>query len=110
VRAYSSDLRDRVLADCGAGLPTGAVAAKYRVSASGVRRLKQRCRETSSTAPKPQRHGPEPAWAAHAERIAAAVRQRPDDTLEEHRTRLGLGLSTATLWRAIKAPGLTVKK
>jgi transposase len=53
VRAYSSDLRDRVLADCDAGLPTGAVAAKYRVSASGVRRLKQRCREAGSTAPKP---------------------------------------------------------
>ena len=110
MRAYSSDLRDRVLADCDAGMPTGEVATKCRVSASWVRRLKQRRRETGSTAPKAQRHGPEPSWAAHAERIADAVRQRPDDTLEEHRARLGLGLSTSALWRAIKALGLTVKK
>ena len=110
MRAYSSDLRDRVLADCDAGTPTAEVAAKYRVSASWVRRLKQRRRETGSTAPKPQRHGPKPAWAEHAERIAQAVRERPDDTLEEHRARLGLGLSISTLWRAIEALGLTVKK
>jgi transposase len=110
MRAYSSDLRERVLADCDAGLPTGEVAAKYRVSASWARRLLQRRRETGSAAPRPQRHGPEPSWAEHAERIARAVRERPDDTLEEHRLRLGLGLSTSTLWRAIAALGLTVKK
>jgi transposase len=110
MRAYSSDLRDRVLADRDAGMPTGEVATKYRVSASWVRRLLQRRRETGSTAPKPQRHGPKPSWAGHAERIAQAVRERPDDTLEEHQQRLGLGLSTATLWRAIAALGLTAKK
>jgi transposase len=110
VRAYSPDLRERVLADCDAGMGTLEVAAKYRVSASWVRRLKQRRRETGSTAPTPQRHGPEPSWFPHTDRIAAAVRERPDDTLEEHRARLGLGLSTSVLWRAIKALGLTVKK
>jgi transposase len=91
-------------------MPTAEVAARYRVSASWVRRLKQRRRETGSAAPKAQRHGPVPAWAEHAERIAQAVRERPDDTLEEHRARLGLGLSISTLWRAIEALGLTVKK
>ena len=110
MKADSSDLRDRVLADRDGGLPTGEVAAKYRVSASWIRRLLQRRRETGSTAPKPQRHGPEPSWAEHAQRIAQAVRERPDDTLEEHRQRLGLGLSTAALWRAIAALGLTVRR
>jgi transposase len=110
VRAYSSDLRERVLADCDAGMATADVATKYRVSASWVRRLKQRRRETGSTAPKAQRHGPKPGWAEHAEQIARAVRDRPDATLEEHRAGLGAGLSTSSLWRAIKALGLTVKK
>ena len=32
MRAYSMDLRERVLADCDAGLRTGEVAAKFRVS------------------------------------------------------------------------------
>ena len=60
MRAYSADLRERVLADCDAGLPTAEVAAKYRVSASWVRRLKQRRRETGETAPRKQRHGSPP--------------------------------------------------
>ena len=60
--------------------------------------------------PVAQRHGPTPGWAEHAERIAEAVRERPDATLEEHRAGLGLALSTSTLWRAIKALGLTRQK
>src|SRR5436189_197601 len=42
---YSMDLRERVLADCDAGMTAPAVAAKYRDSASWVRRLKQRRRD-----------------------------------------------------------------
>jgi transposase len=107
---YSPDLRERVLADCDAGMATSKVAAKFSVSTAWVRRLKQRRRETGSTAPVEQRHGPEPRWAEHAGRIAEAVRERPDDTLAEHRERLGLPLSVATLSRAMRALGLTVKK
>lgn len=106
----SLDLRERILADCDAGAGTAAVAAKFTVSASWVRRLEPRRRETGSIAPKEQRHGPAPTWAEHAARIAAAVRARPDDTLAEHRQRLGLPLSVATLSRALRALGLTVKK
>lgn len=110
MRAYSLDLRERVLADCDAGMPTEAVAAKYRVSASWVRRLKQRRRETGSIAPKPRRHGPPPKWAEHAESIAAAVGQEPDATVEELRRRLRPPYSATTLWRALKALGFTRKK
>lgn len=110
MKAYSSDLRDRVLADCNAGASTAEVAAKYRVSSSWVRRLKQRHRETGETDPRPQRHGPPPKWTEHAEAIAASVRDAPDATLEEHRRRLGLDIGISTLWRAIEALGLTLKK
>lgn len=40
--AHSMDLRVRVLADSDAGLPAKAVAEKYRVSKSWIRRLKKR--------------------------------------------------------------------
>ena len=110
MRAYSPDLRQRVLADCDAGMPTDGVADEYRVSPAWVRRLKQRRRETGSTAPTAQRHGPPPSWTAHAERITESVRRAPDATLAEHRQRLGLAFGTSTLWRAIKALGLTVKR
>src|SRR5262245_41173729 len=110
MRAYSLDLRERVLADCDAGLGTEEVAAKYRVSSSWARRLKQRRRETGSIAAKAQRYGSLPKWAEHAETIAEAVRQTPDGSVEDLRQRLGLPLSHATLWRAIKALGFTLKK
>src|SRR5438309_525675 len=60
MRAYSADLRERVLADCDAGLKTRAVARKYTVSESWVRRLKQVRRESGRTTPTVQRRG----WSA----------------------------------------------
>jgi transposase len=109
MKPYSLDLRERVLADCDGGLSTQTVARKYRVSPAWVRRLKQRRRQTGDVAPRTPRRPP-PTWSAHAQRIDAAVRDQPDLTLEELRTRLGLTFSLATLWRAVRSLGLTVKK
>jgi transposase len=104
------DLRERVLADCDAGVGTGQVAAKYRVSASWVRRLKQRRRQTGEVAPRVARPGPKPSWDGYADRLRDAVRQTPDATLGELRDRLGLAVALSTLWRACAALGLSVKK
>jgi transposase len=109
MRAYSKDLRERVLADCDEGMGATAVAVKYRVSESWVRRLKQRRRTTGETEPRPSGRRP-CTWAPHAEAIRAAVAEAPDATLRELKERLGLALSLATLWRAVTALGLTVKK
>src|SRR5262249_58946920 len=100
----------RVLADCDAGRPTAAVAAKFSVSAAWVRRLRQRRRQTGETAPRRGRHGPRPSWEAYADRLREAVRQTPDATLAELRQQLGLTVALSTLWRAVAALGLTGKK
>ena len=63
MRAYSMDLRERVLLESDAGVSAAAVAANYHVSASWVRRLKQRRRETGEIAPRAQRYGPRPVLA-----------------------------------------------
>ena len=63
MRAYSMDLRERVLHDSDAGMKAAAAAGKYRVSASWVRRLKQRRRETGEVAPRQQRYGRHPVLA-----------------------------------------------
>jgi transposase len=103
------DLRERVLADSDEGMGAAAVAAKYRVSESWVRRLKQRRAATGEVAPRPS--GRRPAtWAPHAEAIRAAVVARPDATLRDLKEDLGLASGLATLWRAVAALGLTVKK
>jgi transposase len=103
------DLRERVLADCDEGRGATAVAAKYRVSESWVRRLKQRRKATGETAPRPSGRRP-CTWAEHAEAIRAAVAEAPDATLRELKERLGLAMSLATLCRAVTALGLTVNK
>ena len=109
MKAYSMDLRVRVLADGDAGLPTAAVAAKYTVSESWVRRLKQRRRQTGQVGPTPRRR-PAPGWRAHADAIRAAVRAAPDATLKEYRERFALPVSRSALARALAAPGLSRKK
>jgi transposase len=110
MRAYSMDLRLRVLKDCDGGLGTKAVAAKYSVSQAWVRRLKQRRRETGRVAPAGQRHGPRPGWEPHAEAIRAAVRAAPDLTLDEYRARFALPVSRSALARALAALRLSRKK
>jgi transposase len=110
MRAYSMDLRERVLRDLDDGLATSVVARKYSVSGAWVRRLKQRRAATGETRPRRQRHGRVPAAVTHAAAIREAVRQAPDATLDEYRQRLGLPLSRATLARALVALGLTRKK
>jgi transposase len=112
MKPYSMDLRERVLADCDAKLSTKAVALKYSVSQSWVRRLKQRRREDGEVAPRLQRHGPEPSWQAdgYADALRAAVALTPDATLEEVKQRLGLAVAISTLWRACAALGLSFKK
>ena len=109
MRAYSLDLRERVLADCDAGLSNEAVAQKYRVSAAWIRRLKQRRRETGSVAPRIRRVPP-PRLLAHTDRLQLLVAQRPDATLEELRAALDVATSLPTLCRALQRLRLTVKK
>ena len=109
MRAYSIDLRQRVLADCDTGLRNDDVARKYRVSAAWIRRLKQRRRETGSLEPRIRRLPP-PRLTAHEERLRELVEQRPDATLEELRQALDVPTSRASLCRALQRLRLTVKK
>jgi transposase len=110
MRAYSMDLRERVLADCDAGMGTAEVAETFSVSASWVRRLKQRRRETGPVGPTRQRHGPVPAAVTHADPIRAAVRGHPDATLREYREDHGLPVSKSALARALVRLGLSREK
>jgi transposase len=110
MKSYSMDLRERVLADCDAGLSTPEVASKYKVSPAWVRRLKQRRRHSGEVGPRTQRHGPRPSWESYADRLKEAINAQPDSTLEELRQRLGLTVALSTLWRAVDALGLSFKK
>ena len=106
MRAYSMDLRERVLLESDAGVSAAAVAANYHVSASWVRRLKQRRRETGEIAPRAQRYGPRPVLAT----LAALIHEQPDRTLADLQAALPTPASLATIWRAVTKLGFTLKK
>jgi transposase len=110
MEAYPIEMRKRILADGDAGMSTRAVALRYQVSESWVRRLQQRRRENGEIAARKAGSRPPSKWRLHAERIAEAVRQHPDATLVELRDRLGLEVSPQTLSRALRALEITVKK
>jgi transposase len=110
MKAYSWDLRERVLLDCDGGLETRQAAVKHRVSESWIRRLKQRRWETGETAPRPCRNRRIAKWLAYADRLQELVRQQPDTTLGELATALGDELSPQTISRALRALRLTFKK
>jgi transposase len=110
MRAYSMDLRVRVLANGEAGLSPSEVAAKQRVSESWVRRLKQRRRETGEIAPRPCGPTPPQKLAGQEERLRGYIQGRSEATLEAVRRALGLAVGRSTLWRKLKELGLTLKK
>ena len=110
MRAYSVDLRQRVIDDCDAGVGTKAVAEKYSVSPSWVRKLKKQKRDTDSIEPRTAPTGPKPALAAHEGRLRELVRANPDRTAAEYRELLGVGVAVVTVWRAVRRLGFTHKK
>jgi transposase len=110
MRAYSLDLRERVFADCQAGMTTPAVAQKYSVSPAWVRRLKQRHKGTGSLGPRPPGPGRPSKVQPHDARVRALVRDDPDATLAELRTRLGIAVSLGALCNYLRRIRLSFKK
>jgi transposase len=111
MEAYSVDLRKRVLADCDAGLKTKEVAAKFDVSRSWVRRLKQKRRETGSIAALPRSGGrPVIIVGNRSEHLKQLLAEHPDATLDELHRRLRLKCCRSTVHNSVVALGMSFKK
>ena len=110
MRAYSLDLRKRVLADCDRGDATLVVAKRYQVSAAWVRRLRQRRRESGEIEPRKSGQPRGRRLAAYGEQLKALNAKRPDATLAELREALGASISIWTIWRALRDLKLSLKK
>ncbi|MGH8571554.1 MAG: helix-turn-helix domain-containing protein [Gammaproteobacteria bacterium] len=114
MKQYSGDCRERLLGAIDAGLPLAEAARLFRVCPSTIRRWQHRQRRTGTVAALPRpgrtpRIGPEQATA-----LAAQVATHRDATLAAHCARWaaahGGRLSVATMSRAIRRLGITVKK
>src|SRR5918911_774482 len=104
MKAYSQDLRERVLAACDRGGQTRKhIAETFGVSTAWVRRLCQRRRETGSFAAKPHAGGPPPKMTDERRgRLLVLVTEQPDATLAELRDRLAAPVHLTTVFRAVQ--------
>jgi transposase len=84
MKAYSVDLRERVVSSVESGecnIP--AAARRYKVSEPTIERWVARKRRTGTCAPLPYAGGPSRKLATAAAVIRAAVKAQPDATLQE---------------------------
>ncbi len=114
MKAYSKDLRLKVLAAVDRGMPRAAVVGAFSVSPATVKRWLKKRRETGDVDPQPIPGPPAPKREALLAALPAQARSNPDLTLAEHRELFeeaqGLGVSTATVSRAFSRLGLPLKK
>jgi transposase len=114
MKAYSEDLRERVVRAVAIGTPRDEVAATFAVSVPTITRWLRLKRETGSLTPKPV---PGPV-AVKTEAVLAALPERlvesADATLAEQcswwRETSGVQVSTATMSRALTRLGCSRKK
>ncbi len=112
MRAYSTDLRERVVAACDAGDGTREqIAARFSVSVAWIRKLLRQRRETGSIAPKPRGGGRAAAFDAEAAvRLREAVRADDDATLVELARVAGVSCCPSAVHRALVRLGISRKK
>lgn len=116
MRAYSTDLRERVLAMVDEGMARERIVALMRVSLASIGRwvrLRRQGRELAAR--KPPGMVPLLGPAQHEALRAQLQKAGPDASLAEHCARWrarkgGRRLSVPTMWRALRAAGWTHKK
>ena len=114
MRAYSVDLRERVVGAVAGGMPAAVAARTFAVGYSTVRRYVEQQGRTGDLAPCPV---PGPACRVGAD-AAAALRDQvaaaPDATLAEHcdawSAAHGVRLSVSAMHRTLARLGITRKK
>lgn len=114
MRAYSTDLRQRIVQAVDGGMSLSEASRVYRVGRSTVKRYLSQQRSRGNLAPKaipgrPPTIGPEQLGA-----LRAQVQQWPDASLAEHVRLWARGqhtvVSISTMSRALKSVGWTRSK
>lgn len=111
-KAYSGDLRERVIEAVEAGASRREAAGRFEVSVASAVKWLQRWGENRSAAPKPRGGSVSPLEEAAA-KILAVIAERPDLTLVETVAELRkrrIKTSRSALWRFFCRHDITVKK
>jgi transposase len=112
-RAYSRDLRIRVIDAVSAGRSAREAARMFAVSASSAVKWVQRWRMLGVVEASPIRGHRRSPLIDHADWLLRLIDERPDATLAEMRALLrerGVTTSNASLWRFFDLRGVSFKK
>jgi transposase len=114
MKAYSLDLRTRVLDAIDGGMSRANAVRTFQVSLGSIKRWLRMRQTTGSLAPKPRKGKTATITEAQAPTLRFQLEQAPDATLAEHAERWNADhatdLSSWTLGRAIRRLGWSRKK
>jgi transposase len=114
MRAYSTDLKERLVRAVAEGQPMREAARRFNVAVNTVKRAVVQARETGSLERKPIPGCPRRIGAEQEAALRTRLEAAPDATVLEHcawwAEHSGQPLSEATMWRAIRRLGWTHKK
>lgn len=114
MRAFSQDLRERIIAALEAKASQRSVAERFQVSKAFVEKLWRRYRETGSCGALPRGGGRQRSLAGHDEVLRAQVADQSGATLEELcetvAAAVGVRVSAPTMCRELKRLSLPLKK
>ena len=111
-KAYSGDLRERVIEDVQTGASRNEAAERFGVSVSSAVKWLQRWRDERSAAPKP-RGGSVSPLEEFAAKVLALIAEKPELTLVERVAELRkrrIKTSRSSLWRFLDRHNITSKK
>jgi transposase len=114
MKAYSEDLRLRIVAAVDGGVPRSEAARVFGEGRATVKRYLALRRETGGLAPRPRRGPPPIRMSALAAALPARLEAAPDATLAEHWAWYaetdGVRVADTTMSRAIRRLGWTRKQ
>jgi transposase len=114
MRAYSQDLRERIVAAIEAGESQPGVARRFGVGVTTVGNYLRLRRATGGLAPRPRPGGQPEIPPARYPVLRAQLEADPDATLAQHcatwAETQGQVVSVSTMWRTIARLGWTHKK
>jgi transposase len=112
-RAYSLDLRERVVAAVASGESCRTVAATFKVSVASVVKWSQRFRATGTAAARPMGGNRPYVLADERDWLLARLSETPDVTLRALLAELaerGIKVSYYAVWHFFEHEGITFKK
>jgi len=114
MKAYSQDLREKVLRAVDQGKSRREIVNVFGVSLATLKRYLKQRRETGNVLPKPIPGRPSKKFAPLEAGLVAQLKAHADVTLEDHcrlwEATSGMRVSTSTMSRAIRRLGWTRKK